>query len=277
MRISISNIAWDVSEDAAVAQLLRTHGVDAIDIAPGKYFPQPRQARPEDVDKVRAWWRHQGIEIVGMQALLFGTSGLNVFGPPESRQEMLAHLDAVCRIAGQLGATKLVFGSPRNRDRSLLDDGQAHAQAVDFFRQLGDVAQQHGVVMCLEPNPASYGANFMTTSAETAQVVRAVAHPAIRMQLDTGAITMNEESIIQVLADCAPLVGHVHLSEPGLAPLGDCAVDHERLHRAIAAALPHHTLTIEMLATQPEAHLTSIERALKFAISHYRPVQEASA
>lgn len=270
MRLSISNIAWDPSEDEAVAALLARYGVDAIDIAPGKYFPRPPEARAEDVQRVRQWWAQRGIEIVGMQALLFGTTGLNVFGSPPTQQALLTHLDAVCRIAGQLGATRLVFGSPKNRDRAGLTDAQAHADAVAFFTRLGDVAQQHGVVVCLEPNPPCYGANFMTTSAETARVVEAVAHPAIRMQLDTGAVTINGESIAEVLAAHGPLVGHIHLSEPDLAPLGDKGVDHGALHRAIAAALPRHIGTIEMLATTAEPPLGAVERALRFANAHYR-------
>jgi hypothetical protein len=52
-----------------------------------------------------------------MQALLFGTTGLNVFGDNKSQEAMLEHLRAVCRIGAGLGATKLVFGSPKNRDR----------------------------------------------------------------------------------------------------------------------------------------------------------------
>ena len=66
----------------------------------------------------RAWWAERGIEITGMQALLFGTSGLNVFGPSEVQDAMLAHLAAVCRIGAGLGAVRVVFGSPKNRDRS---------------------------------------------------------------------------------------------------------------------------------------------------------------
>ena len=126
-----------------------------------------------------------------MQALLFGTTGLNVFGESKRQDAMLEHLRAVCRIGAGLGSTRLVFGSPKNRDRSGLNDSQALEQAVSFFRRLGNAAQEHGVIICLEPNPTQYGANFMTTSDETAFVVAAVDHEAIRMQFDTGALTIH--------------------------------------------------------------------------------------
>ena len=244
MRLAISNIAWDVSEDEAVASLLRKFNVDAIDIAPGKYFPDPVQATQGDIQKVKQWWAERGIEITGMQALLFGTVGLNVFGPEAVQEALLEHLAAVCRIGAGLGATRLVFGSPKNRDRTGLDDTQTLAEAVKFFSRLGDIAQRYGVIICLEPNPTCYGANFMTTSEETAYVVRSVDHPAVRMQLDTGALTLNGESIEAVLSGCADLIGHVHASEPNLVPLGDLGTDHISLHAGMKQFIPGHVVSI---------------------------------
>jgi sugar phosphate isomerase/epimerase len=274
MRLAISNIAWDVHEDEAVSRLLRRYDIDAVDIAPGKYFPQPAEATAAEVCRVRDWWAERGIEITGMQALLFGTSGLNVFGSAESQAAMLRHLDAVCRIGADLHAPRLVFGSPKNRDRSGLNDGEVMATAGSFFQQLGDIAAAHGVVICLEPNPTRYGANFMTTSAETARVVEHVCHPAIRMQFDTGALRINGEDPTDVLARSARWIGHIHASEPGLVPLGDGETDHDRAAGAVGRHLPKHTVSIEMLATQDEPHPSSIERALQVAIRHYRGHRE---
>ncbi|UCZ86448.1 sugar phosphate isomerase/epimerase [Pseudomonas sp. L5B5] len=270
MRLAISNIAWDIEEDESVAALMRRFAVDAVDIAPGKYFPEPARATHEDISRVKAWWAERGIEITGMQALLFGTTGLNVFGPVESQSAMLEHLRAVCRIGAGLGATRIVFGSPRNRDRTGLNDQEALDIAIPFFQKLGDIAQAAGVTICLEPNPECYGANFMTTSPQTAQVVEHVAHPAIRMQLDTGALAINREDPRRILQDHGALIGHVHASEPDLLPLGDGTTEHERMAAALLQYLPTHVVCIEMVATRNEPHLVSIERALEVATRNYR-------
>jgi sugar phosphate isomerase/epimerase len=270
MRLAISNIAWDVAEDELMMQLLKKYHIDAIDIAPGKYFSDPVNTSNQDIIRVRQLWEKQGIEITGMQALLFGTTGLNLFGPTASQEAMLKHLEAVCRIAAGLGATRLVFGSPKNRNRSSLSDEEALAIAVPFFKHLGEIAQSHGVVICLEPNPPCYGANFMTTSEETVNVVMTVAHPAIKMQLDIGALTINSEDVAVVLKHHAHLIGHIHASEPDLVPLSDGKSDHVYAHAALAKTLPHHVVSIEMLATQNEPHPISIERALLAAIRSYR-------
>lgn len=278
MRLAISNIAWDAAEDEAVAALLRDHRLDAVDLAAPKYFADVAATGTEQVLAVRRWWEARGFEITGMQSLLFGTQGLNLFAPPTVQQAMLDHLRHVCRIGGLWGARRLVFGSPRNRDRSGLDDAQVLQAGTQFFRRLGDVAAAEGVLICLEPNPPVYGANYMTTSDETAQVVAAVDHPAVRMQCDTGAMALQHEDPQQVLARHASRVGHVHLSEPDLLPLGDVpatAALHRATHLALQQHLPGAVCSIEMLATKAEPHLQSIGRALQAAIGHYRPAAAA--
>ena len=269
MRLAISNLAWDAAEDAEVAAVLGEFGINAIDVVPGKYFPTLHEVEDAAIKRVKQWWAERGIEITGMQALLFGASGLNLFGEAAVREAMLMHLHSICRIGAGLGARRLVFGSPRNRDRSGLGDLQALEQAVSFFRRLGDIAQGCGVVICLEPNPVEYGANFMTNSQETAAVVTAVRHPAIKMQFDTGAMTLNGEKPAEVLKAYADLIGHVHISEPHLAPIGDGATDHRAARDALRRYLPEHVITIEMAATKHEPHITSIRRALARAVAWY--------
>ena len=271
MRLSISNIAWDSEEDAAVARLLQKYAVDAIDIAPAKYFKTPRETKDTDILRVKNWWADQGIEITGMQSLLFGTQGLNVFGDNAIKDEMLDHLQAICNIANGLQATRLVFGSPKNRDRNGLDDDEVKKQATEFFYRLGEIAEKNGVVICLEPNPPRYGANFMTNSADTAAIVRLVNHNAIGMQFDTGALQINGEDPEAVLKQNSDIIKHIHASEPDLVPLGDGGVDHRRVHDALIRYLPDHVVTIEMVATKNAPHLTSIEHALSNAIRSYRP------
>lgn len=270
MNLAISNIAWEASEDESIASMLRQFAVTGIDVAPTKYFPDPASTTDAAVRSVRDWWHQRGIGITGMQALLFGTAGLNVFGSSESQCKMLEHLSAVCKIAAGLGAPRIVFGSPKNRDRAGLNDQGALEVACSFFSRLGSIGEAHGVTICLEPNPARYGCNFMMTSEETASVVRTVAHPMIRMQFDTGALAINGEDPFEVLQLYGDVIGHIHLSEPDLLPLGDGQTDHTRMASALRQFLSSRVLTIEMLATQNEPHIDSIERALKVAVHHYR-------
>ncbi len=276
MRISISNIAWDVDEDEGVVGLLRTHGVTAIDVAPGKYFPDPARASAAEVDRVERWWRERGIEICGMQSLLFGAPDLNLFGTRAVQLRMLDYLGAVCRIGAGLGGTRLVFGSPKNKDRLHLPDEDAAAIAVDFFGELGERARKAGVVICLEPTPQRYGANFMMTSEATASVVTRLNHPAIKMQIDAGAMAINGEDPGATIARYARIVGHVHASEPDLVPIGQGSADHRRTAAALRRHLPNHMVTIEMRAPDKATRMTTLAGVLKLTEEHYGDAKRAS-
>ncbi|WP_426607607.1 sugar phosphate isomerase/epimerase family protein [Pantoea anthophila] len=270
MNISISNIAWDVKDDDAVCSLLQRHQIRAIDIAPGKYFPEPKSASDKEILAVRSYWESQGISLVGMQSLLFGTQGLNLFDERSVQQKMLEHLQAVSHVAAGLGITRLVFGSPKNRYRPDIVDEESRAIAHHFFTLLGNIARQEGVVICLEPNPECYGANFMTSSAETAEMVRFIDHSAIKMQLDTGAIAINQEDVTQVISGNVDIIGHVHLSEPNLIPLGRSEVNHAEVAEVLNRLLPQSIATIEMLVPKEENALTAIDASLSFVTEHYR-------
>jgi sugar phosphate isomerase/epimerase len=248
--------------------MLTNYGVDAIDVAPSKYFPDFASAQSAEIERVRRWWKDRGIEIVGMQSLLFGTQGLNLFGEPSVCNRMLEHLGHVCRIAHILGARYLVFGSPSNRDCSGLDAQTVLDRACEFFRRLGDIAADYNTVICLEPNPPEYGANFMTDSQSTSAIVRAVKHKAIRLQLDVGALTMNGENTRDVLERDHMMVAHIHASEPQLKVLGDCGTEHGPSAAAIRQLCPDRIVAIEMREDK-HTPMASVDRALDFATKWY--------
>lgn len=260
--ISISNIAWDVSLDQDVSEILVNSGVSYIDIAPPKYFKNTNETTDHEILKVKQYWLDKGITPLGMQSLLFGTEGLNVFGTLEVQNKLLAHLTHICHIGHVLGARKLVFGSPRNRNRSHLTDKQTLETACEFFNRLGDIAKTNDVVICLEPNPVCYQSNFMTNSIETVEMVKAINHDHIRMQLDIGAMDINNESADEIIKQVAPWVHHIHISEAQLAPLNINNSFHPKASAAIQKYLPNMPMTIEMLTTSPSMTLKEIEQSI---------------
>ncbi|RSV12305.1 sugar phosphate isomerase/epimerase [Sphingomonas sp. ABOLF] len=267
MQLSISNIAWELSQEESIAGLLRDAGLRQIDIAPGKYFTDPEAATPQEVLSVRNLWQERGFTIRGMQSLLFGTSGLNLFDDRDG--VMFRRLAAICRLGGDLGVHALTFGSPRQRDRGSRTDAETAAIATDFFGRIGDVAASAGVLFCLEPNPPRYGCNYMTGTDETAGVVAALDHPAVKLQLDVGAIAINDEDAGAVIRRHAALIGHVHASEPGLVTLGDGGAPHAAAGQALRHVRPELTVTIEMLAGPGSSPANEVSRALALAQAHY--------
>ena len=263
MTLGISNIAWPVYLDDEVSRLLARQRIDSVDLAPARYFDLSMRPEQSEVRKVREFWESRGFRITGMQSLLFGSS-LNLFKSEVDREEMLSWLDRVCFIGRHLGVEWLVFGSPKNRDRAGLSDVASQRVATEFFLRLGDVAERNRVTICLEPNPVEYGSNFLISTTEAANFVRLLGHPAIRMQLDTGALALCGEQEVDWLEEGEGLIGHVHLSAPGLQPLHQSDPDTlEKIEWALG--FPGDFVpTIEMLTSAPELALAEIQLTLDF-------------
>jgi len=216
MRLAVSNIAWRPEEDAAMARLLAACGVDAVEVAPTRLWPQPLDASSQDVDAYVQLWQSAGVSIVSMQALLFGRPDLQLFADSASRQATRAYLAGIAQLAARMGATKLVFGSPGNRKVGELDRATAWEIACSFFAAAGRDAAEAGVQLCIEPNPPAYGCDFVTTAAEGLALVQAVAEPGFGLHLDAAGLQLaGDDPAASVLA-CAGSVCHVHWSAPQL-------------------------------------------------------------
>lgn len=239
MKLAMSNIGWAPQDARAAYDRMRAHGFTGLEIAPGLTFPGEADAFAPSEDAVahfRADLSEFGLSVVSMQSLLFGVSGAQLFGSAEELARLEAGLDRAVVLAGRLGIPNLVFGSPGNRAYPQgMAEADAVAHAVDVFCRLGDRALAAGTRIAVEPNPAAYGTNFLTTVAAAADFVVAVDHPAISLNYDMGALFMNEEEgeAAALYARAAGKVSHVHISEPQLAPAPASA---DRL-AAIAAGL----------------------------------------
>lgn len=264
--ISVSNIAWPNALDSEIAYLLSSIGVSAIDIAPRKYFPASDTVKPSNVEAVRNWWYRRNIEVVGLQGLFFGAVGYNLFSDPDRQREMIEFIGRDFQIAELLGASKLTFGSARNRDCNGLGRELSQSEAMSFFQRVGDLALSHGVEFCLEATPECYGGSFLTTTRETEEFVKKLNHPAIRMQIDTGIIQMNQSDVALIETTERKLVGHYHISEPYLAPvgIGNQQEKHSEILKKIFEYLEPNIVTVEMKESVGIPISSAIKRSVEF-------------
>ncbi len=267
-RLAVSNIAWSPEEDSAAHALLRSHGVDLLEIAPTRFWSELSGVPKGAGARLARHLAGEGLRVCAFQALLFGRPDLVVFGDEAVRASTLAYLGAVAELAGILGAGAMVFGSPKNRlVPAGLSEREVMARAASFFHAAGDVAARHGTCFCLEPNPAAYGGNFMLTMDEAAAVVRAADSPGIRLQVDGGELAMNQEDLERVLPEHSSLIGHVHLSQPMLESFAVPWEGHARTAAALRRAGYHGVVSIEM-KRQPDG-LASVDQAIRFARTLY--------
>jgi D-psicose/D-tagatose/L-ribulose 3-epimerase len=247
MRLAVSNIAWPPEADEAAARLLADHGVTGVEIAPARVCERPWESPPGRAAAYRRFWEDRGLPIVAMQALLFGRPELALFGEASVRRGLRDHLVAIIDLAVALGAERLVFGSPKNRLRGGLGRMQAEALAIPFFRELGRRAADRGVWLCIEPNPADYGCDFLVDAREVIRFVERVGEPGLGVHLDAGAMRLAGESPAEVVARAGHRWRHFHASEPHLAAVGDGGVDHVAVGAALRQVGYDGFVSVEMI------------------------------
>ncbi len=271
MKLAISNIAWDKSEDEAVYALMRRYGFTGLEVAPGRVFENPFEAPSSDIAVFLTWLSAFGIQPVAMQALLFGRPDLKIFGPAETRIQTLEYLKNVILFAQRLGIPALVFGSPKNRDTGGMERSLADMTALFFFRELAVFAARHGTSICIEPNPAVYGTDFINTTDEAAAFVKKVNNSGFALHVDTGALIMNGEDPARSAGILARRAAHIHISEPGLDPVPkDASIQmHEKISNALKKSNYAGWISIEMKKPDAAERLATIEKALSFVRDIY--------
>lgn len=268
MKLAVSNIAWDQSEEAVIADALLELGVADVEIAPTKIWPQPLKASLQEIHAYGRFWKSKGFSITSFQSLLFGRPDLTIFDSADKRREGIDYLDAIMQMASILGAGPLVYGSPKNRLKGDLPYEEAQSIAIDYFEELAARAVHHGVILCLEPNPTTYGCDFVTTAAEGLALVEQVNSPGFRLHLDAAGMTLAGDDIEASVKAAAVVLAHCHISEPFLGQVGPGKVDHVVFARALLSIDYQRHVSIEMKA-EPGSNLDRVKQAVNFVKQSY--------
>lgn len=270
MELTVSNIAWTNNEEAAVAEKLRELGVKRVEIAPTKTWQDPTSVSAEDARRYVEWWQGYGIEVSAFQSMLFTRPDLKVFESQEMREEMIDYMTSFLELAGTMGAKKLVFGSPKNRQMGELELEKANEIARELFARLGGIAAANNVVLCLEPNAPQYNCDFITTASEGAALVKSVDSDGFRLHLDTACMALAGDNIGKSIRENADILEHFHVS----APMLDQVEDREDVdYRAAADALHDinydKLVSIEMRPGEEGTNVERVEKAVTFVKSTF--------
>ena len=215
MKLSISNIGWSNENDLAVYEIMKNEGFEGLEIAPTRIFPE----KPYDKIEEAGRWAdgiktEYGLVISSMQSIWYGRNE-KLFGTEQERSVLIEYTKKAIDFAERIGAGNLVFGCPRNR---IKPEGADEDIAVRFFKELGDYAATHNTIVGMEANPPIYNTNYINDTARALDLIEMVGSDGFKLNLDMGTMVENREDV-SLLKGKEHLIGHVHISEPGLKPI----------------------------------------------------------
>ena len=270
MELALSSIAWTNDEETAIAEKMRELGIKHVEIAPTKLWKDPTQTTPEEAKVYVDWWAQYGITVSAFQSMLFARPDLKIFENDSNRQETVEYMEKFLALAGVMGARKLVFGSPKNRQRGEMSIEQANQIADNFFGGLGDVALKNNVILCVEPNAKQYNCDFITNAKEGTNFVKSVGNSGIGLHLDTACMALAGDDLGESIRESKDILEHFHISSPMLdqVEVRD-DVDHASAAKALKEINYNKIISIEMRPGEVGTNVERVEKAVKFVQDVY--------
>ena len=242
MKLSASNIGWNMQQDEQAWQLLKDLGYTGLEIAPTRIFPErPYDNLPGAALFAGVMFQKYGLTISSMQSIWYGQQ-CNIFNEEEAKA-LVDYTAQALEFAYACHCPNLVFGCPRNRN---MPQGHEPQEAESFFKELAYLASRREATIALEANPPMYNTNFLNTTKEAFQLAKKLDIPGIGVNLDVGTMLANGERPSDFAA-YMKYVSHVHISEPGLAPIEKRAI-HKELALLLGAVGYKGFVSVEMKA-----------------------------
>ena len=230
MKFSVSNIGLRPHDHLNDLAPVAAMGFEGLEAALSRIWPDDwNYPHVAEVETYRRQVEAAGLTIVGLHSLFWKRPDYTLFGDADNivrTIDFLVRLSSVCR---DLGGKTLIYGSRTARTRGERSIEEANALAADFFTELSHRIEGHGTCFCIEPLETEV-ADYVHSVLDSLTVVRAVDHPALRVQIDAKAMAMANEVRRETFEAVRDDLVHVHANEPGFDILGTSGlVDHAKI------------------------------------------------
>lgn len=241
MKLSVSNIAWIKEDDEQMYNYLQEQGIEGLEIAPTRIFPQNaydnlEKSKEFSVDLKKRY----GLVISSIQSIWYGRNE-KIFDSEVERKVLCNYTKKAIDFANIIGCKNMVFGCPKNRVSKNEYDMDT---AILFFRELGEYAKLNNTVVAIEPNPVIYNTNFVNYTYQAFEIAKEVKSSGFKVNIDLGTIIYNKEDL-QIITQNIDLVNHIHISEPNLALIEKREV-YNQLSDILRQVNYHRFISIEM-------------------------------
>jgi len=179
---------------------------------------------------------------------------------PDIREAAAGRLCGAIDLASRFGAAVIVGGI---RGRLVGPPGEQASQragAVEAIRGCAVHAAERGVTLLLEPINR-YETNFVNTAAQGLAVLDEIAHPSMKLLLDTFHMNIEEPSLEEAVLAAGDRLGYVHVADSNRRAPGQGHTDFAGLVSALGKIAYEGMLVAEILPLPEDAEAARLTAA----------------
>jgi sugar phosphate isomerase/epimerase len=181
---------------------------------------------------------------------------------------MLEYLTGMMDVCYDLGGEVMVFGSPRNRMIGALSPEKARGIATGFFQEIGVRAAERDIHFLIEPLGTTE-TDFINTVSDAWNFIGEAGNPeGLGLHIDTKGIIDEKEVEAPYMKEMFARAHHVHISEPGLKPVGSSGFDHRIISSIIRQSGYSRFVSIEMRRVEDDVE-KSLENSIRYVKTAY--------
>lgn len=198
----------DLTPEEAL-ELFRDSGLDGAEII---WQDDYRSAIPESDDgtvaaRVRRRAAELDLVIGGLTPYVWGINSLD----EDERLRDIARLTRAIRVAESLDCRRMrIYGGAFSTDEHRANEAAMWTRLVDSMGELGGIASDHGVVLCVE----NHFSTMTESAAQTVRLVEDVNLPSVGILYDQANLTFTHcEDFEEAIRLQARWIRHVHVKD----------------------------------------------------------------
>jgi sugar phosphate isomerase/epimerase len=215
MRLTISNLSWNLGENFKVLNIIKKFNIKNIEISPSKIFNNNYTSR--NIKKNQYFWSKEKIKFYSMQSILFSIKNAYLFGNKMQQKIFFNEIKKKIILSKKVGIKVIVFGSPLNKkifsERNL---DNLNKIAYNSFKKISKICKKYKIYFCIEANPKIYNCEYLNYTKDAIRLVKRINSKFFKLNLDLGTIIENNESSKNIIEDHIKLIGHAQISVPYL-------------------------------------------------------------
>lgn len=208
MKLSLSNLAWDIPDNDQILSVLNKNNVSNIEGVLSKIDEWDKLTNDVLLEYKKKLDSYN-IKIESIQSIFYNIKCDGI----RDTEIVYNHINRLIKICEVLNVKVMVFGSPTMRT------GINDELLSQIFKKIDELLNGTDITLVIEPNAKIYGGNYFYSINEIVEFIENNKFINIKTMIDTHNLELEGHDPIIELGKYYNYINHIHISEVKLTPI----------------------------------------------------------